>query len=120
MTLGEYNHQKCDLKQSSFKSKYQIKKCNETCHLPLNWARKLYFAFAKMDDNLEIGELHATIIDLETCERCLRMKGKHCDVMEYCEDKIKLLLYLSLHYQKIRTIIRRIYDSLFKSLVVEI
>ena len=57
MTLGEYNHQKWDLKQISFKSKHQIKKCNENCHLPLNWARKLYFAFAKMDESLDIDEL---------------------------------------------------------------
>ena len=38
------------------------------------------------------------------------MKEKHCDVMEYCEDKLKLLLNLSPHYQKLRTIIKRIYE----------
>ena len=55
-------------------------------HLPLNWARKLFVAFSKMDDKLEIEELQASIINLETCNRCSRIGQGGCDVMEYCEN----------------------------------
>lgn len=85
-------------------------RCNSSCSIPLDWAHKLYNSFCKIDPRLDLLELQANLIDLESCHKCSKLKTKGCNLIEFCDDTVRLLLHVSPHFQLLRTIIRRIYE----------
>lgn len=83
--------------------------CDVSCNIPFNWGIRLYESLSKIDETLSIEELQVAIIEFEYCKSCSK-NTEFCNKKNNCTDYIKFLLNLSPHYQKIRTIIRRVYE----------
>lgn len=89
---------------------YKTRKCNASCIIPLNWACKLLNSFKHINDKLDLAQLKLSILDFENCKKCNQYKTNGCQLIDFCDNKLRLLQYLSPHYQRIRTILRRIYE----------
>jgi len=89
---------------------YKTRQCNTSCNIPLNWACKLFNSFKEINDKLDFDQLKLSIVNFENCKKCNQYKTNGCQIIEFCDNKLKLLQNLSPHYQKIRTILRRIYE----------
>lgn len=83
--------------------------CNSNCIIPQYWATNLYNNFKTIQPVFDLKFMQNNIFNLEYCNVCSNPEQVQCTDVQNCTDTINVLNYLSIHYQHIRTITRKLY-----------
>ncbi len=79
------------------------------CNLPKTWAINLHYRLRKLlDCNLNYVDIQALLIKFETCNKCTN--ENLCENIYLCKDQIRFIRYLSNHFFKLRTLMKRLYE----------
>ena len=76
----------------------------------MNWGLQVFKAISSIKVDMNITELQEAIVRLENCKKCSKMKANGCRTIEFCTDLFRVLLNISPHYQRLRTLLRRLYE----------
>jgi hypothetical protein len=99
------------------KKKTQItkfKKCDQMCSIPINWATRLYEKFNLLQPCYNFKTLQNNIIEFEKCYYCYHSiendEGLCSKNSIKCQDTIRLIINLTEHFQRLRSVLRTIYS----------
>lgn len=97
-------------------NKFLIKECTEQCVFPKYWATILYIKLQLLQPCYNLKTMQNNIIEFEKCTQCYESSSNFnqtvCDYSKgQCQDSMRYLHNLSIHFQRIRTIKRLLFNS---------
>jgi hypothetical protein len=84
--------------------------CDCTCNVSKLWSLDLHMSLSKLNPELELFDFQNSIVEFEHCCKCFKNEYPSC-VGKKCNDHLKLISALAPHYQHMRTLSRRIYET---------
>jgi ATP-dependent DNA helicase PIF1 len=83
--------------------------CNSTCSIRIDWATRLFNFFKRLANAKSYTNMKKAFIEFEFCNKCNGDYNK-CVNNSTCQDLLFSLSVTAVHYQHLRTIVRRLYE----------
>ena len=95
---------------TSVAEKGMARHCSPDCIFPTSWAIRLHLAFSTMDPTGTADELCTAMAQFEDCDKCQPNLRCAFNDLDTCTNGLRLMMALMVHFQHMRTVIRRYYE----------
>uniref|UniRef100_A0A914X0K6 DUF6570 domain-containing protein n=1 Tax=Plectus sambesii TaxID=2011161 RepID=A0A914X0K6_9BILA len=95
---------------ASVQTQGMARHCSPDCAFPTNWATRLHSALLKLNSNGTAEDLCNAIAQFEDCTECQPHLRCIISDLDTCTNGLRLLIAAMVHFQHLRTVIRRYYE----------